>query len=199
MSITAQTLELLIKAGVEGDSLVEIVRSMEAGAVRSPNAERQARYRERQRNVTNNVTPVTQRGDERGNIDTLPSPDSSEKERKKDIAALAQKRGTRLPDDWQPPANCIEWWRSRSGDEQSFHDELDKFRDWARAASGSRGVKRDWDATFRNWLRNAIERRKGNGYRRTGPGQDMRDAVNRVGKMVDPDYDTGTRPLSRTG
>lgn len=69
MAISARTLELLVKAGLEGEALIEVVRSMEADLAsgRTGNAERQARYRERQRGrndesnvtryVTRNVTP----------------------------------------------------------------------------------------------------------------------------------------------
>lgn len=68
MPISATTLELLMKAGLEGEALLEVVRSVEADTVkkRSGAAERQARYRARQkgrdvtRDATSDASPVTQ-------------------------------------------------------------------------------------------------------------------------------------------
>lgn len=65
MPVSAQTLRLLMEAGVEGDDLLRIVASIDADNLpkaRSSNAERQARFREKRKaesvtnNVTNNVT-----------------------------------------------------------------------------------------------------------------------------------------------
>lgn len=69
MTISANTLGLLMAAGLEGDELMAIVRSIEADTApkaKSANAERQARFRARQKaqsvtdNVTNNVTETSQ-------------------------------------------------------------------------------------------------------------------------------------------
>lgn len=69
MTISANTLGLLMAAGLEGDELMAIVRSIEADTApkaRSSNAERQARFRARQKaesvtnNVTSNVTETSQ-------------------------------------------------------------------------------------------------------------------------------------------
>jgi hypothetical protein len=63
MPVSAETLRLLMDAGVDGDDLLRIVESIDnTPKPRSANAERQARHRERLRaagvtnNVTNNVT-----------------------------------------------------------------------------------------------------------------------------------------------
>lgn len=61
MTISANTLGLLLAAGLEGDELMAIVRSIEADTApkaKSNGAERQARYRARHRaeTVTSNVT-----------------------------------------------------------------------------------------------------------------------------------------------
>jgi len=69
MPISATTLELLMKAGLGGEALLEVVRSVEADTIkkRSGAAERQARYRAKQKNrdddvtrdVTSDASPVT--------------------------------------------------------------------------------------------------------------------------------------------
>lgn len=61
MPVSADTLGLLIAAGLDGDDLLRVVASIEADnkpKPRSANAERQARFRANRRaqNVTNNVT-----------------------------------------------------------------------------------------------------------------------------------------------
>ena len=64
VSVSVETVELLVKAGVSGDDLVAILRSIEADTARAPrtaNAERQARHRakqaaERDQGVTEGVT-----------------------------------------------------------------------------------------------------------------------------------------------
>lgn len=70
MPVSAQTLQALQEAGVAGDALLKIVRSIDADMVnisvsapRSAGAERQARYRERKTrdvtgDVTGDVTPI---------------------------------------------------------------------------------------------------------------------------------------------
>lgn len=65
MSISAATLEKLMSAGLSGDTLLDVVRSIEADnakPARSSAAERQKRYRDRKRNgrdVTRDATSVT--------------------------------------------------------------------------------------------------------------------------------------------
>jgi len=64
VSVSVETIELLVKAGVSGDDLVAILRSIEADMAPTPrtaNAERQARHRakkaaERDQGVTESVT-----------------------------------------------------------------------------------------------------------------------------------------------
>jgi hypothetical protein len=65
--ISAATIELLVKAGVEGQALIDVVRQIEADTVkpRSNNAERQARYRAKKAeavtsNATDNATEITE-------------------------------------------------------------------------------------------------------------------------------------------
>lgn len=91
MPVSAETLRLLMDAGVEGADLLRIVESIDkTPKERSANAERQARFRARQRdktvtdNVTNNVTEsVTPRVHVEDNLQT------------KDSTGLARKKTAR--------------------------------------------------------------------------------------------------------
>ena len=81
--------------------------------------------------------------------------------RKKPLAAkrtAPRKRGTRIPDGYDPDPELWSWAAQRLPQER-IQDELDKFRDYWSAQPGWRGVKLDWDATFRNWIRRASEER----------------------------------------
>lgn len=59
MSVSTDTLKLLVRAGLSGDALIEVVEAIDrdhAKPARSKNAERQARFRERQKEQAEVVT-----------------------------------------------------------------------------------------------------------------------------------------------
>lgn len=61
-------------------------------------------------------------------------------------------RGTRLPENWQPPIET----NNNLGKKYPHVDldeELEIFRDYWAAKTGKDAVKRDWVATWRNWVR----------------------------------------------
>ena len=67
--------------------------------------------------------------------------------------AAKNKRGVRLPPDWQPSDVLADWVKTTRPD-LAIADSVDRFRDYWIAKPGEAGVKLDWDATFRNWIRN---------------------------------------------
>lgn len=71
------------------------------------------------------------------------------------------KRGTRLPDDWQPDPTdrTVDDLVARLGGPAAAAEELDKFRDYWLAKSGKDATKLDWQRTWRNWLRTAAQQR----------------------------------------
>lgn len=69
----------------------------------------------------------------------------------------ASQRGTRLPEGWRPSDDLLNWAREKAPGVGWVDHE--KFVDWARSASGSVAVKKDWDAAWRNWMRRASEQR----------------------------------------
>lgn len=60
-------------------------------------------------------------------------------------------RGTRLPEDWKPSKELIEWARTNAPGVGWKHHE--RFVDYWRGVPGAKGRKLDWDATWRNWMR----------------------------------------------
>lgn len=64
------------------------------------------------------------------------------------------KGGTRLPDDWHPSPDEIEFAKQCGVDPDT---EAPKFRDYWHGIAGAKGRKQDWPATWRNWCRRAAE------------------------------------------
>lgn len=65
-------------------------------------------------------------------------------------------RGTRLPDDWQPPADVVAQLRA-DHPHVDLDAELEKFRDYWTEQPGAKGRKTTWVGTYRNWIRRATE------------------------------------------
>jgi hypothetical protein len=70
-----------------------------------------------------------------------------------DAALAVTKRAKRLPDDWRPSPELMNWAIKERPD-ISCTAQVDAFRDYWMAKAGKDGAKLDWDATFRNWIRN---------------------------------------------
>ena len=77
-------------------------------------------------------------------------------------ASPAQKRGTRLPDDFTVTDEMVIWARRETPGVDGRY-ETAKFIDYWRGKSGKDATKTDWPATWRNWMRKAAERGPGPG------------------------------------
>ncbi|MEV1294482.1 hypothetical protein [Pseudonocardia sp. NPDC049635] len=85
------------------------------------------------------------------------APDAPATDEPKKPKRAPAERGTRLPEDWLPTRELVDWARERVPAVDTRH-ETEKFRNYWHAASGAKGVKRDWSATWRNWMLSASER-----------------------------------------
>jgi hypothetical protein len=160
--ISAETIALLVDAGLSGETLKAVVRSIEADNApkRSDNAERQARHRAKKkeeeasvtRNVTNNVTECV----------TDPSPlvpPLSPAPLSPPIIPPTRKtqRATLVPENWFPSAKLVKLAYSLGFTEPELQDQFERMRDWSH---GNNEARSDWDAAFRNWLKRAADDRK---------------------------------------
>ncbi len=68
-------------------------------------------------------------------------------------AAKRAGRGARLPADWKPDAEQIDFCKAERPD-LNPDTTAARFRDYWIAQPGARGTKLDWPATWRNWVRN---------------------------------------------
>ncbi len=79
---------------------------------------------------------------------------------KKEVLKKAEKKGTRLVNDWQPSQSTIdtvyEW--GLIGDEVNW--EHDRFSDYWLAKTGSGSTKLDWDRTWLNWMRRVLDQKQ---------------------------------------
>lgn len=73
------------------------------------------------------------------------------------VTSMPRKRGTRLPDAWNPSAAVIAAMRAEHPS-VNLKAEHAKFVDYWQSKAGREATKLDWDATWRNWIRTAAER-----------------------------------------
>ena len=67
-------------------------------------------------------------------------------------------KGTRLPKDWQPTAEFIDFCKQERPD-LNVQMVVNEFRDYWVSKAGADGVKLDWLATWRNWVRRQREQK----------------------------------------
>jgi hypothetical protein len=121
-------------------------------------AERVRKHREAKRH--SNVSPVTECNVTRNDDVSYQNRYRADTDTDTEIisAPARSKKGTRLPENWQPKPDLIETATKAGLSASQFDTEIAKFRDYWQARAGSQGVKLDWDATARNWMRTAAER-----------------------------------------
>lgn len=72
-------------------------------------------------------------------------------------APPAQRRATRIPDDFLPTREMVAWALAECPHINSKR-ETEKFNDYWQAKAGKDALKLDWNKTWKNWMRNAEER-----------------------------------------
>ena len=98
------------------------------------------------------------------------------------VSRPAQKRGTRIPDDFAVTPEMVAWAQDNTPDVDG-RIATEKFIDYWRAKAGKDGVKLDWIGTWRNWMRGEQERApQRNGRLRVVNGR----ALSGDGVMRDP-------------
>jgi uncharacterized protein YdaU (DUF1376 family) len=73
------------------------------------------------------------------------------------VARAPTANGTRLPANWQPSADGMQFTRDQGLDPATV---LPTFIDYWVSQAGAKGRKTDWEATWRNWCRRDAERLK---------------------------------------
>lgn len=103
-------------------------------------------------------------------------PQLEKPEAKASVKKAAAKRGTSIPEDWQPTPELIAFAISEGLTESEVSRETDRFRNHFLAKSTVKdGRKSDWPATYRNWITSphglaAKKRDRGLAGRSNAPG-----------------------------
>lgn len=111
------------------------------------------------------------------------------------------KRGTRIPDNFRPSEEVILRNLKRGLNPETVEIEIEKMNSWAKAASGAKGIKRDWDQFANNWFITATERQKANGQGRNGQapeGSIARGFANLRRKLDEYERDQGVNGYGGT-
>lgn len=81
-----------------------------------------------------------------------------------DGRAKVERRATRLPDDWTPPEEYINWAvNKRMWHPEDAGDEAEIFSNYWQSKSGAQAAKVDWFKTWQNWVKQS--RRPDGDYR----------------------------------
>jgi len=68
-------------------------------------------------------------------------------------------RGTRLPDDWQPTPELVQWALKECPD-VNHRRETEQFRAYWLSKAGKDATHKRWDLTFQKWMRTAQQQRE---------------------------------------
>ncbi|WP_156027643.1 hypothetical protein [Mycetocola saprophilus] len=122
---------------------------------RKKNAEKLRNWRERNRDVTTDVTELQDGSKPDSNPapdPTRPNPTRPLKNSLPEGRESPAKRGTRLSEDWVPTSESVQKMREDAPDVDTRAEHA-AFVDYWIAQPGQKGVKLNWEATWRNWMR----------------------------------------------
>lgn len=108
-----------------------------------------------------------------------PKPSLNRPEPEKEVRSPS---GSRLPQDWNPSEDDLEFARTTRPD-LDLQAEVEKFRDYWHGVAGAAARKADWPATWRNWIRRAAAPKPAPGHPVAGssapaaPQRDWREPV----------------------
>ena len=160
--LSLEQMEFLVSKGVTADEMLAFAKM---SGSRSKGAERTAKWRaNKAMNVTESVTSDVTGDASPPPIEDIhtPQPVSNETVLAK-LPGRASKtnRGTRLPSDFQPPEDWIDWAMAKRGwSRAEAIDEAECFARYWQAKPGREACKLDWPKTWQNWVVNS---RRGSG------------------------------------
>lgn len=162
----ADVLRAMLIAGCTADQIVAAAENVERTeaerkeARKQANAERQRRFRERNKsNASNALHSITERDAPLSDKEKSPTPPKEINSPPVSSLRSEPKKGTRLAIDFKPD---FEFAAGEGFSHSEIVTEAMKFRDYWISKPGKDGTKLDWAATWRNWIRNAATRRPSN-------------------------------------
>jgi hypothetical protein len=70
-----------------------------------------------------------------------------------------KKRGTRLPDKWQPSERCIAYALDHGMSSERIEREIERFKNYWLEKTGAGATKITWEGTWKNWVLTATDGR----------------------------------------
>lgn len=196
MYLSATTLELLMNSGLSQAKLVEILRSIESDfrsvqpiatvQVQDVTAEKRRAYdRERKRQGKNSggIPPDISTGNSTGIPPETEQPSRPRKSKSPRLVlagdtsepngssvGASSKRGTRLPDTWEPSSADVETARREGLTDEEISRAAVEFRNFWCARTRD-ATKLSWPRTWENRVLELADRKRGKGARVVaGPG-----------------------------
>jgi len=179
------TIQNMRVCGMSADEILRALECIEPDT-RDEQAERRRekdRERKAEARLRNSADNTAQKGFDKERFHTSKEITSKTitigtNQRAREPAEAPASRGTRLPENFTPLPAIVQQGLSLGLTEADISDQLERFRDWANAATGQVSIKRDWQAAYRNWIKRVADDRKKQ-QRFTGkqsPGDKMRQA-----------------------
>ena len=163
MALNAAAIRALKAAGVSDSQILDaLVKADEERIARAREGNRIRQAAHRARNANNAVTPVTavtEPEQKKGPPDPLKENTPPKEKTPKGV----QKKGSRLPDDWQPSPADRDYGAKLGFSNSEMDGMAEDLRLWASAAAGPAAVKRDWGSAFKGWMRREARKRPQNG------------------------------------
>lgn len=163
MTINAATVRALKAAGVSDSQILDaIIKADEERMARARDGNRTRQAAHRARHGNNAVTPVTVVTDDEQNK-IPPDPLKQNNSPKEKPPKGGQKKGARLPDDWQPEDADRDYGVKLGFSNSEIDGMAEDLRLWASAAAGPAATKRNWGSAFKGWMRREARKRPQNG------------------------------------
>jgi len=163
MGLNAAAIRALKAAGVSDSQILDaFIKADEERMARAREGNRVRQAAHRARNANNAVTPVTdvtESEQKKGPPDPLKENISPKEKPPKG----GQKKGARLPDDWQPSPADRDYGAKLGFSISEMDGMAEDLRLWASAAAGPAAIKRDWGSAFKGWMRREARKRPQNG------------------------------------
>jgi hypothetical protein len=163
MGLNAAAIRALKAAGVSDSQILEaFIKADEERMARTREGNRIRQATHRARNANNAVTPVTD-VTETEQKKVPPDPLKENISPKEKPPKGGQKKGARLPDDWQPSPADRDYGAKLGFSTSEMDGMAEDLRLWALAAAGPAAIKRDWGSAFKGWMRREARKRPQNG------------------------------------
>jgi hypothetical protein len=163
MGLNAAAIRALKAAGVSDSQILEaFIKADEERMARAREGNRIRQATHRARNANNAVTPVTD-VTEPEQKKVPPDPLKENISPKEKPPKGGQKKGARLPDDWQPSPADRDYGAKLGFSTSEMDGMAEDLRLWASAAAGPAAIKRDWGSAFKGWMRREARKRPQNG------------------------------------